>query len=189
MKSARRDDGEEDVDDAGEEVEGSRSSEENGSARSGFDSDSASGSESGSDDEDDDEEPIRHQRLGGMLSSIVSDPGEKDASSSNFPKGHSVSCMHLHKKMVILATYDGTVWFVDHMTGNQLRPPMKVHKQRVTCVSADLAGSYVATSSDDGRVCVINASTGEHNTYNYYNPVTLYAWTLFTASGAGKTLL
>ena len=77
--------------------------------------DGDSGSASDEDEEEDEEEPIlKYQRLGGFLSSIVADAGDKNATS---PKGQSVSCMYLHKKLAVLGTYDGTVWFVDHSSG------------------------------------------------------------------------
>ena len=62
--------------------------------------DGDSGSASDEDEEEDEEEPIlKYQRLGGFLSSIVADAGDKNATS---PKGQSVSCMYLHKKLAVL---------------------------------------------------------------------------------------
>ena len=130
---------------------------------------SGSSSSSGEEDEEEEEEPLlKYQRLGGAMTAIVADVNSKSSGEKNL--GQSVSCMRLYGSFILLGTYEGTLFIIDHVTGKE-KSRHKLHKQRITCVSADLAGTFVATSSDDGRVCVVNVASGETNTHNYYNPV------------------
>ena len=68
-----------------------------------------------------------------------------------------------------LGTYKGHVYIMDFNGVERAR--FTAHKAKVNFISADAAGQYVASCSDDGRVVIHTIGGKEWSSHNYYRPV------------------
>lgn len=95
-----------------------------------------------------DEEPkLKYDRMGNDVQNILL----KDA----------VSCICVHTKFICLGTQWGVIHLLDH-EGNTVpigsqegeSKELQAHAVAVNAISVDANGDYIASCSDDGRVCV-----------------------------------
>ena len=68
-----------------------------------------------------------------------------------------------------MGTYKGHVYIMDFNGVERAR--FTAHKAKVNFISADAAGQYVASCSDDGRVVIHTIGGKEWSSHNYYRPV------------------
>ncbi|XP_037087843.1 vacuolar protein sorting-associated protein 41 homolog [Pollicipes pollicipes] len=102
------------------------------------------GEYSGSFDSDSSEEPqdephLKYERMGSDLALLLAE--------------EPATCLCVHPKLVLVGTGPGRVHVFDHL-GNRVRPARQPHTLCVNQISADDAGEFVASCSDDGSVCV-----------------------------------
>jgi len=107
-------------------------------------------------DVEDEEEPkLKYQRLGSNVIEIL----RRDAAS----------CMALHEKFLCLGTHWGVVYILD-INGNEIRR-YPCHSATIHELSIDASGEYIASCSDDGKVCIHGLYTDEAFEYEYHRPV------------------
>lgn len=92
-----------------------------------------------SEDESADEPHLKYERMGSHLALLLAE--------------EPATCLCVHPKLVLVGTGPGRLHVFDHL-GNRVRPPRQPHSLCVNEISADSAGEYVASCSDDGTVCV-----------------------------------
>ena len=102
---------------------------------------------------------LKYQRIGKHVRTILNEK--------------SVSCMALHAKFMCIGTFTGSVHMLD-LHGTHIRRLHK-HFKKVTDISIDSSGEYIATGSFDGVVainCISEADTpAEVASYNYISPI------------------
>ena len=115
--------------------------------RSDSGSEESSGSGSGSDEE---EEPkLKYDRIGENILEKIGDD--------------LVSCMAVHSKFLAIGTHDGQVLIADHEGYLIVSKEFPVHSCTVNDISIDVAGEYIASCSDDGKVVINGLYSSEHN--------------------------
>ncbi|XP_078150980.1 vacuolar protein sorting 41 [Carex rostrata] len=106
--------------------------------------------------EEEEEEPrLKYQRMGGSLSSILSN----DMASS----------IAVAERMIALGTHDGTVHILDFQ-GNQVKE-IAAHTATVNDLSFDGDGEYIGSCSDDGTVVINSLFTDEKLKFEYHRPM------------------
>ena len=109
-----------------------------------------SGSEGETGSESEEEEPkLKYDRIG---EDILNRIGED-----------LVSCMAVHSKFLAIGTHDGQVLIADHEGHLIVSKEFPVHSCTVNDISIDVAGEYVASCSDDGKVVINGLYSSEHN--------------------------
>lgn len=110
----------------------------------------------GEEEEEDDEEPkLKYQRLGNAVVEVL----RQDAGS----------CMVVHDKFLGLGTHWGAVYLLD-FNGNEIRR-FSCHSATVNELAIDDTGEFIASCSDDGKVCINGLYTAETFEYEYHRPV------------------
>ncbi|KAG9442877.1 hypothetical protein H6P81_018731 [Aristolochia fimbriata] len=106
-------------------------------------------------EEEEDEPRLKYQRMGGSISSLLSN----DAASS----------ISVAERMIALGTHDGTVHILDFM-GNQIKA-FHAHAATVNDLSFDGEGEFIASCSDDGLVVINSLFTDEMLKFEYHRPM------------------
>eukprot|EP01113_Clastostelium_recurvatum_P018176 TRINITY_DN2143_c0_g1_i1.p1 TRINITY_DN2143_c0_g1~~TRINITY_DN2143_c0_g1_i1.p1 ORF type:complete len:931 (-),score=291.81 TRINITY_DN2143_c0_g1_i1:56-2848(-) len=108
------------------------------------------------DDEGDDEEPkLKYQRLGASVTEIL--------------KRDTASCMATHERFLALGTQWGVVYVLD-FNGNEIKR-FAPHSKNVNELSIDLSGEFVASCSEDGKVCISALYSPESADFAYHKPI------------------
>eukprot|EP01114_Cavostelium_apophysatum_P004970 TRINITY_DN1546_c0_g1_i1.p1 TRINITY_DN1546_c0_g1~~TRINITY_DN1546_c0_g1_i1.p1 ORF type:complete len:976 (-),score=258.51 TRINITY_DN1546_c0_g1_i1:28-2796(-) len=107
------------------------------------------------DEEEDDEPKLRYQRLGANVIEIL----RKDAAS----------CMAVHEKFLALGTHWGVIHVLD-FNGDEIKR-FPSHSATINELSIDEYGEYIASCSDDGKVCVNALYSSESFEYEHNRPV------------------
>eukprot|EP01119_Soliformovum_irregulare_P019120 TRINITY_DN5998_c0_g1_i1.p1 TRINITY_DN5998_c0_g1~~TRINITY_DN5998_c0_g1_i1.p1 ORF type:complete len:882 (+),score=254.78 TRINITY_DN5998_c0_g1_i1:60-2705(+) len=106
--------------------------------------------------EEEDEEPkLKYQRLGSHVVEIL----RRDAAS----------CMAVHDKFLCLGTHWGFVFVLD-FNGNEIKRFSR-HSATINELSIDDTGEFIASCSDDGKVCINALYTSEAFEYEHHRPV------------------
>ena len=130
-----------------DQISSYESEEEIHTGKHGSDSESDKLSETGSEDE---EEPkLKYERIGEDILEKIGDD--------------HVSCMAMHSKFLAIGTKDGHVLISDHEGYLIVSREFSMHSCTVNDISIDVAGEYVASCSDDGKVVINGLYSSEHN--------------------------
>lgn len=130
-------------------------SEESGSG-SEYETGSGSEEESGSDEGEDDEPKLKYQRLGASVTEILKD--------------RAATCLAVAGKFLVLGTDWGNVHVLDTISGNECKT-YQTHEARVNDISVDRYGDFIASCSDDGKVCLRSLYTNEYQEMSFDRPV------------------
>jgi len=111
--------------------------------------------EEGEEDEEDEEEPkLKYQRLGANVIEIL----RKDVAS----------CLAVHAKFLALGTHWGVIYILD-FNGDEINR-LSTHTTTINELSVDEGGEYIASCSDDGKVCVSGLYSSERFENQYNRP-------------------
>ena len=128
---------------------GSASDERNNPGDYRSDSGTEGSSGTGSESEEEEEPKLKYDRIG---EDILDRIGED-----------LVSCMAVHSKFLAVGTHDGQVLIADHEGHLIVSKEFPVHSCTVNDISIDVAGEYIASCSDDGKVVINGLYSSEHN--------------------------
>ncbi|XP_058097967.1 vacuolar protein sorting-associated protein 41 homolog isoform X2 [Magnolia sinica] len=106
-------------------------------------------------EEEEDEPRLKYQRMGGSISSLLSND--------------AASCISVAERMIALGTHDGTVHILDFL-GNQVKE-FSAHTATVNDLSFDIEGEYIGSCSDDGHVVINSLFTDEKLKFEYHRPM------------------
>jgi WD40 repeat protein len=131
----------------------------------GSDGHTSDGSDS-TGDEDEGEPLLEYRRLPGAIPAVISGsssledtPSSNSSSSASGIDAHasaaadSITCMRVHKRFLLAGTANGSVLQMD-LEGARVIRRLDCHTDRVSDLSVDDSGRYLASSSDDGTACV-----------------------------------
>ncbi|KAL4222561.1 Vacuolar protein sorting-associated protein 41 [Mactra antiquata] len=124
-----------------------------------IESESETETDTDSDDSEEDTEPrLCYDRVRNDLAVVLS----KDCAS----------CMAVHSKFLALGTHWGAVLIMDYMGHIIQGKDFNYHTTTVNHISVDLSGDFIATCSDDGKVCIIGLYSNEDpQVINFNRPV------------------
>ena len=134
-------------------TEGS-SSDDGSDGTDGSGSDSDDSSRSYSDDEDEEEQPLlKYQRIGSYVTEVLAEEYARSL----------LVCTR--QEFIVIGMQSGLIVQLD-LRGT-LISRWVAHKHRVNQLSADASGTFIASCSEDGTVCVRNVATSEQVSFSY----------------------
>eukprot|EP01116_Phalansterium_solitarium_P018877 TRINITY_DN5135_c0_g1_i4.p2 TRINITY_DN5135_c0_g1~~TRINITY_DN5135_c0_g1_i4.p2 ORF type:complete len:200 (+),score=41.25 TRINITY_DN5135_c0_g1_i4:95-694(+) len=132
------------------------------------DADDLDEEEDDSSDEEDEEPKLKYQRLSSNVVEIL--------------KRDSASCMGIHDKFLAMGTHFGVVHVLDFI-GVEIRR-LPTNTTTIKALSIDDSGEWIASCSDDGKVCIHGIESNDSFQYDYGRPVMAVA--LDPQFGRGK---
>mmetsp|Transcript_26359 Transcript_26359/g.79200 ORF Transcript_26359/g.79200 Transcript_26359/m.79200 type:complete len:896 (-) Transcript_26359:107-2794(-) len=130
--------------------------EETGTEEGSSEEESGS-SEYESESDDDDEEPkLKYQRLGACVAEILKD--------------RAATCLAVAGKFLVLGTDWGNIHVLDTISGNECKT-FDNHQARINDIAVDKNGDYIASCSDDGKVCIRSLYTNDVQELSFDRPV------------------
>eukprot|EP00041_Stephanoeca_diplocostata_P024167 m.605583 g.605583 ORF g.605583 m.605583 type:complete len:910 (+) comp22465_c0_seq3:156-2885(+) len=139
-----------------DEEEESGSGSEEGSTEEETDEEGETDEEESDSDEDDDEPKLKYQRLGASVAEILKD--------------RAATCLAVAGKFLVLGTDWGNVHVLDTISGNECKM-FDSHEARVNDIAVDKKGDYIASCSDDGKVCIRSLYTNDSQELTFDRPV------------------